>query len=122
MVEVQLAERRVRSGACQVNAEVVRAHTAVRGSHAAKNRLAEGTYLVARVGVRDKVGPQCVTEHSTHLIGNALEKRAPTLLCALTCHLGQFDWVGGLVLVRTQAISRHPRAAVVPWLREPERE
>ena len=69
------------------------------------------------VGVRDKVGPQCVTEHSTHLIGNALEKRAPTLLCALTCHPGQFDRVGGLV--RTQAMSRHLRAAVVPWLREP---
>ena len=42
---------------------------------------------------------------------------APTLLCAFACDLGQFDWVGGLV--RTQAMSRHPRAAIVPWLRAP---
>ena len=47
-------------------------------------------------GVRDKVGPQCVTERSTHLLGNALEQPTPTLLCALACHLGQFDRVGGL--------------------------
>ena len=55
VIQVQLAERRVRSRACHVDAEVVRARTAVRGAHAAKNRLAEGTYegvLVVRVGVR----------------------------------------------------------------------
>ena len=46
---------------------------------------------------RDKVGPQCVTERSTHLLGNALEQPTPTLLCALVCHLGQFDRVGWLV-------------------------
>ena len=43
VVQVQLAERRVRSRACQVDAEVVRARAAVRGPHAAKNRLGEGT-------------------------------------------------------------------------------
>jgi hypothetical protein len=32
------AERRVRSGACQVDVEVTRARTAVRDAHAAKNR------------------------------------------------------------------------------------
>jgi hypothetical protein len=87
----------------------------VRGGHAAKNRLAEGTYegvLVARVGVRDKVGPQCVTERSTHMLGDAPDQPAPALLCALARHLGQFDRVGGLV--GTQAMSLHPRAAVVP--------
>jgi hypothetical protein len=63
-------------------------------------------------GVRDKVDPQCVTERSTHLLGNALEQPTPTLLCALACHLGQFDRVGGLV--RTQEMSRHQRAEVVP--------
>ena len=90
------------------------------GGHEAKNRLAEGTYegvLVARVGVRDKVGPQCVTERSTHMLGDAPDQPAPALLCALARHLGQFDRVGGLV--GTQAMSLHPRAAVVPWLREP---
>ena len=40
---------------------------------------------------------------------------APALLCALACHLGQFDRVGGVE--RTQAMSQ--RAAVVLWLREP---
>jgi hypothetical protein len=90
------------------------------GGDAAKNRLAEGTYegvLVARVGVRDKVGPQCVTERSTHVLGDSPEQPAPALLCALAPHLAQFDRVGGLV--GTQAMSLHPRAAVVPWLREP---
>ena len=43
VVQVQLAERRVRSRACQVDAEVVRARATVRGPHAAKNRLGEGT-------------------------------------------------------------------------------
>jgi hypothetical protein len=43
VVEVQLAERHVRSRACHVDVEVARARTAVRGGHAAKNRLAEGT-------------------------------------------------------------------------------
>ena len=55
-----------------------------RGHHAAKNRLGEGTQegdlvarvLVARVGVRDKVGPQCVTKRSTYLLGNACEQPA----------------------------------------------
>ena len=114
------SERRVRSRACHVDAKVVRARTAVRGGHEAKNRLAEGTYegvLVARVGVRDKVGPQCVTERSTHVLGDSPEQPAPALLCALAPHLAQFDRVGGLV--GTQAMSLHPRAAVVPWLREP---
>ena len=46
--------------------------------------------------MRDKVGPQFVTERSTRLLGNALEQPTPTLLCALACHLGQFDRVGGL--------------------------
>jgi hypothetical protein len=36
----------------------------------------------------------------------------PTLLCVLACQLGQFDRVGWLV--RTQAMSRYPRAEVVP--------
>ena len=64
--------------------------------------------LEAHVGVRrDKVGPKFVTERSTHLLGNAPEQPAPALLCVLACHLGQFDRVGGLV--RTQAMSRHPR-------------
>jgi hypothetical protein len=61
-----------------------------RGGHAAKNRLAEGIYegvLVARVGVRDKVGPQCVTERSTHVLGDAPEQPAPALLCALSVRL-----------------------------------
>jgi len=114
------SERRERSRACHVDAKVVRARTAVRGGHEAKNRLAEGTYegvLVARVGVRDKVGPQCVTERSTHVLGDSPEQPAPALLCALAPHLAQFDRVGGLV--GTQAMSLHPRAAVVPWLREP---
>ena len=81
---------------------------------------------IATVGVRDKVGPQCVTEPSTHLLGNVRECRlqpAPALLCALACHLGQFDRVGGTHtgdgVVRTQAMSQHPRAAGVLWLREP---
>jgi len=81
VVEVQLAERRV----YQVDMEVVRARTAVRGGHVAKNRLAEGTHegvLVARVGVRDKVGPKFVTERSTHLLGDAPEQPAPAQLCA----------------------------------------
>ncbi len=43
VVEVQLAERHVRSRACHVDVEVARTRTAVRGGHAAKNRLAEGT-------------------------------------------------------------------------------
>ena len=43
VVQVQLAKRRVRSRACQVDAEVVRARAAVRGPHAAKKRLGEGT-------------------------------------------------------------------------------
>ena len=86
---------------------MVRARTAVRGGHEAKNRLAEGTY-----GVRDKVGPQCVTERSTHVLGDSPEQPAPALLCALAPHLAQFDRVGGLV--GTQAMSLHPRAAVVP--------
>ena len=45
VVKVQLAERRISSRACQVDAEVVRARAAVRGpgAHAAKNRLGEGT-------------------------------------------------------------------------------
>ena len=94
VVEVQLAERHVRSCACHVDAEVAWARIAVRGG-AAKNGLAEGV-LVARVGVRDKVGPQFVTERSARLLGNALEQPTPTLLCALACHLGQFDRVGGL--------------------------
>ena len=104
VVQVQLAERRVRSRACQVDAEVVWARAAVRGPHAAKNRLGEGTLegvLFARVGVRDNVGPQCVTERSTHLLGNAREQPAPALLCSLARHLGQFDRWGGLV--RAQA-------------------
>ena len=54
--------------------------------------------LFARVGVRDNVGPQCITERSTHLLGNAREQPAPALLCSLARHLGQFDR-----LVRTQA-------------------
>ena len=83
---------------------------AARGAHAAKNRVAEGV-LVACIGV-------CVTERGTHLLGNAWRQEpAPALLCALARHLGQFDRVGGLE--RTQATSRHPRAAVVPWLRAP---
>jgi len=93
MVKVQLAEHRIRSGACQVDVEVARARTAVWGADTAKKRLAEGTQegvLVARVGVRDKVGPQFVTERSTHLLGNAPEQPAPALLCAraraLECH------------------------------------
>ena len=59
----------------------------------------------------------CVTERSTHVLGDAPEQPAPALLCALAPHLAQFDRVGGLV--GTQAMSLHPRAAVVPWLREP---
>ena len=76
----------------------------LRGAHAAKNRLGEGTLegvLFARVGVRDNVGPQCITERSTHLLGNAREQPAPALLCSLARHLGQFDRWGGLV--RAQA-------------------
>ena len=67
-----------------------------------------------------------MTEPSTHLLGNVRECRlqpAPALLCALACHLGQFDRVGGTHtgdgVVRTQAMSQHPRAAGVLWLREP---
>ena len=51
VVKVQLAERHVRSRACHVDVEVAWAHTAVRGGHAANNRLAEGSeegVLVAR--------------------------------------------------------------------------
>ena len=63
------------------------APAAVRGPHAAKNRLGEGTLegvLFARVGVRDNVGPQCVTERSTHLLGDAREQ--PTSIAAVrTC-------------------------------------
>ena len=66
---------------------------------------------------RDRIGPQCVTERSTHVLGDAPEQPAPALLCALSRHLGWFDRVGGLV--RMQAVSLHPRAAVVPWLRVP---
>ena len=98
VVQVQLAEHRVRSRACHVDAEVVRARAAVRGPHAAKNRLGEGTLegvLFARVGVHDNVGPQCITERSTHLLGNAREQPAPALLFLLACHLGQFDRWGG---------------------------
>jgi len=44
VVHVQLAERRIlRSRACQVDAEVVLTRAAVRGPHAAKNRLGKGT-------------------------------------------------------------------------------
>ncbi len=43
VVEVQLAERHVRSLVCHVDVEVAWARIAVRGGHAAKNRLAEGT-------------------------------------------------------------------------------
>ncbi len=31
------------------------------------------SHALRLAGVRDKVGPQCVTERSTHLLGNALE-------------------------------------------------
>ena len=51
------------------------------------------------------------TKRSTHLLGNAREQPAPSLLCALVRHLGPFDQVGGLI--RTQAMRRHPRAAVL---------
>jgi hypothetical protein len=37
------------------------------------------------------------SERSTHLLGNAREQPAPSLLCALACHLGPFDQVGGLI-------------------------
>ena len=50
------------------------------------NRLGTGTLegvLFARVGVRDNVGPQCITERSTHLLGNAREQPALALLCSL---------------------------------------
>ena len=57
---------------------------------------------LARVGVRDKVGPQCVTERSTHLLGNARERPALALQYSLARHLGQFDRLGGLV--RTHAM------------------
>ena len=43
VVKVQLAERRISSRACQVDAEVVRVRAAVWPPHAAKNRLGEGT-------------------------------------------------------------------------------
>jgi len=45
------------------------------------------------------------------VLGDAPEQPAPALLCALSRHLGRFDRVGGLVC--TQAVSLHPRAAVV---------
>jgi len=69
---------------------------------------------------RATLGPLCVTERGTHLLGNARQEPAPALLCALARHLGQFDRVGGLV--RTQAMNLHPRAAVVPWLSRLDRE
>ena len=48
---------------------------------------------------------------------NASVEDAVKVLSLKASHITrQFDRVGELV--RTQAMSRHPRAAVVPWLRE----
>ena len=50
------------------------------------NRLGTGTLegvLFARVGVRDNVSPQCITERCMHLLGNAREQPALALLCSL---------------------------------------
>jgi hypothetical protein len=49
--------------------------------------------------------------------GNARERPALALQYSLVRHLGQFDWLGGLV--RTHAMIWHPCEVVVRGLRAP---
>jgi hypothetical protein len=65
--------------------------------------------------VRDKVGPQCVTEGSTHLLDNAHES-SPLQRCCARLHtfMANFTRRAGWYAAGR---GRAPRAAIVPWLR-----
>ncbi len=102
VVEVQLAERHVRSRACHAEIKVAWARIDRRAGGPRSEESACGRHLRRRpcrtrcgvAGVRYKVGPQCVTERSMHLLGNALKQPTPTLLCVLACQDSLTGWAG----------------------------
>ena len=61
-----------------------------------------------------KSSHRCVTERSTHLLGSARQQPASSAAVRACAPSWPFDRARGLV--RAQAVRRHPRAAVVPWL------
>ena len=76
MVEVQLAERQVRTRRPQVDFEPVWARPTTRRPDTTQPRRTERAdelVFVMRLGVRDELVPEHVAEHGAHLLGNARE-------------------------------------------------